>query len=308
MVGTRWGVQQPTPLRPHGVERRPPPRGPAKRRTGHSDGTFSPQERLLGNESQQEDPAAFVGQLGQLQSALGEAPPGGLRNFNDTRAKRCKTESRDFLKTALTVDIIPSDSVRLNDINKQVSFKNETAFKLAARSNSIEVNRCCRESDGAASPPPFSYDNYCLDQFNNSLSERVMIWLDLATQNRKHFDNVDLKKRIVTAHACPISQREKAGVRNLKTKRSVMERHQSCEQSKTKELVFDDKEQEAPLVTSQMECDPPEQVNEERTVKMRSNTAKRQLHIFLPNLPKKSSESGSFLSSKASSLFQANKL
>lgn len=90
------GVQQPTPLRPHSVERRPPPRGPAKGRAGNSDGTFSPQERLLGNEPQQENPAAFVGQLGQLQSALGEASPGGAAQLQRHQSQAMQDRIQGF--------------------------------------------------------------------------------------------------------------------------------------------------------------------------------------------------------------------
>ncbi|RZB40729.1 hypothetical protein BDFB_008743 [Asbolus verrucosus] len=205
-----------------------------------------------------------------------------LAGWRGPKTRRCKTEarSREYVKTAITIDIIPSDSVRYSDINKQVSFDN--VKKLSAKSSSFEVTE---------TPPPFSYDNYCVEQFA-SLSERVMIWLDLAIQNHKQFKNIDVKKRPPTCKKNSFDGKYNPREKNLE------ERQKSVKDVSVLERA-------PPLVTSHMECEEVEAVNLEQKPKLRG-TAKRQLHIFLPNLPKKSSESSSLLSSKASS-FQINK-
>ena len=180
--------------------------------------------------------------------------------------------------------------MRYSDLNRQVSFKDEKRAKFSTKSNSVDVHNLYEDQDSIVTPPPFSYDNYCVDQFNSTLSERVMIWLDLAIQNHKQFKNVDLKKRVVTARACPIVERStiKPEIIKPKEERQVV--------NKISDVV-----EVQPLVTSRMECEQPgDVINEEAKLKVRSSTAKRQLHIFLP-LPKKYSDSGSFLSSKTSS-------
>ncbi|EFA11899.1 hypothetical protein TcasGA2_TC004056 [Tribolium castaneum] len=183
----------------------------------------------------------------------------GLRSFSEhAKIRKSAKTDRKFAKSALTVDVIPGDSVRFSDLNKQVFFQNEK--KIHFKAKSLEVER-----ENLETPPPFSYENFCMDQFNTTLSERVIIWLDLAVQNNKVIKILPPKK---------LEKTETVPVKKV-----------------------------APLVTSRMECERVEQPPVvEEVPKIRPHTAaKRQLHIFLPNLPKKSSESGS---SKSSSLFQ----
>lgn len=187
----------------------------------------------------------------------------GLKNFKNENFKLKKSEKREFIKSAITVDVIPSDSVRFSDLNKQVFFKNE---RRKFKSSSMEV----KNNSENLSPPPFSYSDYYFDQNNTTLSERVMIWLDLAIQNNhKQIQKINVKKT-------EIGNKPK----------------------------IEQKELPLPVVASQMEVDFGNEPQIEAKLPELRSSEKRQLHIFLPVLPKKTSDSGSFLSSKSSSLFQ----
>lgn len=196
-----------------------------------------------------------------------------------------------FQQKTFTIDITPSDSLRFSDINKQVSF--ETMRKPLIKSTSAEVKEsycyyCDNDTEGVATPPPFSYDNYCLDQFNNNLSERVLMWLDLAVQNHKEFKNPpDMKKRIEIAKKERIIE---------PIVRSVKKPPSPIVVQKTEE----------PIITSEMEYQDIVQSEEPQPIKIRRGIIKRQLHIFIPNLPKKTDSSSMLSSSINSSLLTSS--
>lgn len=124
----------------------------------------------------------------------------------------------------------------------------------------------------APSPPP-----------NNALSDRVMVWLDLATGSEKPSPKIEIRK----------SNNKRA----------------ATAKQKTVEIVFSPK----PPIKGKT-CRIPERKVEDdlgdivTKVKRQVMETKRQLHIFLPELPKKvGSEVSSVMSSKCSSLMRTNK-
>lgn len=214
----------------------------------------------------------------------------GLRTIKSETQQQQHHKQKIFHQKTFTIDITPSDSLRFNDINKQVSF--ETMRKPLIKSTSAEVKEsycyyCDNDTESVATPPPFSYDNYCLDQFNNNLSERVLMWLDLAVQNHKEFKNPPhLKKKIIQT------------AKKEKIIESIVKKPPSPIIQKIEE----------PIITSEMEYEEIVQANEPQPMKIRREIMKRQLHIFIPNLPKKADSSSMLSSSINSSLLTSSVL
>lgn len=118
---------------------------------------------------------------------------------------------------------------------------------------------------------------------NNALSERVMVWLDLATGSEKPSPKIEKRKN--------------------NNKRAATAKQ------KTVEIVFSPK----PPAKGKTCRTPERKIDDDlgdivTKVKRQVLERKRELHIFLPELPKKvGSEVSSVMSSKCSSLLRVNK-
>lgn len=195
--------------------------------------------------------------------------------------------------------------------NKEVAFSAVRGLKPPNLYKSNTLNSDLNESH--------IQENFHTNILDNALSEKVLIWLDLATNNSQ------LEKEIraectVTAQPCHIA-----------SKWDKQFEHACCNEDTAEEIVdssilkntsprYDEKGKETVVVYSNEETETPRENfyhvltptvnNEEFTyreepveekIEMPVNSVKRQLHIFMPNLPKKSSDcDSSIFSSKIS--------
>lgn len=195
--------------------------------------------------------------------------------------------------------------------NKEITF---SAIRGLKPSNLYKSNTL--DSDLNESHIQEKFHTNILD---NALSEKVLIWLDLATNNSQ------LEKEIrtectVTAQAC-----------HMASKWDKQLEHACCNEDTAEEIVdssilkntsprYDENGKETIVVYSNEETEIPRENfyhvltptvhNEDFTYREETveeeietavNSVKRQLHIFMPNLPKKSSDcDSSILSSKIS--------
>ncbi|XP_074033569.1 uncharacterized protein [Leptinotarsa decemlineata] len=252
-----------------------------------------------------------------------------LSDGSDT-LRRCKTSVKCHHK---------SSSKRLN---KQVSFSvpledKTNTFGLSIKSNSIDIgdsgtpcytaSRQCPTAGPEDNIANYITYNTFLESSSDSLSERVMVWLDLATQTSNNFDQKTQPLRVVTAesaakkkqnnfsrHRClsscqPIAFEEKPkrvfqveGVsQSLQfTNSSVLNKNNRVfDEDET--LISEDKPVSKMLVSSTVEENYVSKPIENGDCFRKKFGVKRQLHIFMPDLPKKFSDcDSSVLSSKLS--------
>lgn len=233
----------------------------------------------------------------------------GIRNFKET--KHCHTPSPLTLDDSYTIDVLPKQSIKLKNLNSEISFhppKPPTKKnKFYGKSCSFDVN------DQYNTKIPCHCDE---EAINNTLSERVMVWLDLAAQNgdEKLFNNNKTtinqknKKRGVTAHVCTdihkkINNKIKASKRisfdestNYNTKNQTNTDH-----SILKGLKLDHKIKQT--VDNKIEERNKFEVEQQKERTKIKHDTKRQIHIFMPDIPKKI-DCDSSLSCKSSSLIK----
>lgn len=216
---------------------------------------------------------------------------------NKSRSKRCKTG--------------PSWKTLLSSRNNNEKDKN---LNLYIKSNSVDV------SEGRVTENfshYLTYTNY-MEHCNNTLSERVLVWLDLATQNGNQIKQLKIESQRLPVISHPNNQFVKVPL-----KRRCLSNHQINETSffvegitttamSTKTALPDAEKvvlnitaeslQEEILVTSEIEQNIViEKMEEDSDDNSKGTMIKRQLHIFMPDLPKKYSDcDSSILSSQIS--------
>ncbi|KAG5864986.1 hypothetical protein JTB14_036349 [Gonioctena quinquepunctata] len=236
--------------------------------------------------------------------------------------RRCKTSVKDRLQ------VTP-----LKHLQKQVSFNiplddKTNTLGLAIRSNSIDISeqRTCYDGDKSDDNiARFITYNSFIEPVNDSLSERVLVWLDLATQHGNGFNQEKSELlRVVTAqpvvkkkqnnfsrHRCmsschptdlnePKSSFQVEGVsQSLQfTNRSILRNNENCNESNA---IFEQSSTPELLVSSKLEENFVPGAIEDKDDFRNTLGVKRQLHIFMPDLPKKFSDcDSSVLSSKLS--------
>lgn len=266
----------------------------------------------------------------------------GIRKFKEVGIPHEHNNSRKTIFKTYTIDVMPTDSVKLKNFNEEITFT-----KLKHYQEGVPpVNRInyFQQNNGKCNPEINSnniaygheklndstklIDNiqysYCDDRLINSLSDRVMVWLDLAAQNgdgeEKLIQNklntqktLHSKKRVVTAQVYSNIQRKKSAAIVKMVKRTNGE--ENFDDKNNNEILKPDSSilknmrinntnsyvnEVTENIISRLEGDDMHLIKEKSAHKMHDNS-KRQLHIFMPNLPKKS-EINSNCSSKISSL------
>lgn len=205
----------------------------------------------------------------------------GVTQFkNNLKMKRCKTTNVNITENVNHWNIVPGEPIKIQDFNKTIIF-NENKEKIY---------------------PIVNETASCNEIVCNNLSDRVMIWLDLAHQNGKTVeippnedDDVVQEKTVIKnnnnqyrSHTLDFTERNEHATYNNNDEKFIVDDENG------KEIIVLDSKLEENFVGT----------NNNVKMKNRLSTTKRQLHIFMPNLPKRFSENGSSLlsSSLSSSL------
>lgn len=256
----------------------------------------------------------------------------GVKGFKSDKRVRCQSPLNRPHET-YTIDVVPSNPVYYQNINKDVTFrthqnKQNSKSCYPTKSSSFDVhdtdmneNDYCLNDYGIGITPCFTYDSRC----GNNLSERVLIWLDLAT-NSTNFQSspkeCNKKNRVVTALPQPVIQKRHAVPKPLQEIYRLDAQIENCNlqvhKIKPEPIDVTPRNLEEPAkeieeVPISMEKCISSKLEEnycilENESEAKSNcicTTKRQLHIFMPNLPSKFSDSESLLSSKCSSVYKS---
>lgn len=184
---------------------------------------------------------------------------------------------------------IGGEFVSCNNLNKDVTFEAIRGFWPPSFK---KLNSATKDLQTQTTPTVLS---------DNALSKKVMTWLDLSTHS-------DQKKLVDQSgnlpECCVISQSSKAEDSSvLKKSPRQSDKNQDIVVYSSEEVQLPDEEHFyhvlTPRTTTEDTYD--EEYNIEDASEPRVNCERRQLHIFMPNLPKKSSECGSSIfSSKLS--------
>lgn len=177
--------------------------------------------------------------------------------FNNSDSCLTDRKSNCFQRYVDTIDIIPGDSLKFKNMNSEVSFNNEI-------NNNPTKNESCM-----------------ID--NNNLSDRVLIWLDLASQQQQNDNSV-----IVT----PAVQKRIVSSKYLK-KNDNFNRNYRLDSGfvlKKNEVLVKRRDLSPVLMTCQLECGKVEKLISDEMQINRGNK-RQEVHIFVPNVPKKSVES-----------------
>ncbi|XP_050294279.1 uncharacterized protein LOC126734627 [Anthonomus grandis grandis] len=230
----------------------------------------------------------------------------GIKSFKNS-CKTGKIREKSVERPKTWVQPVVARQITCKNLNKEVAFEPRPTL---TKCNTVEkdINDSLAEK--------------CLD---NALSEKVLLWLDLAT----HTSQTPPKDYTVTAQACILKAKEAKEMQELIEESrndnvasdhiilessilkncSPREEDQSIVVYSSQELTLNDCQQSfyhlvnPTFAKTEEEYSYQEQEKEETEEKEKSYTAKRQLHIFMPNLPKKSSEcDSSLLSSKMSGI------
>lgn len=257
----------------------------------------------------------------------------GIRNLKEGR--HTHNESANSNEDAYTIDVIPDEPIKLKNLNNEILFASEEPIKnkFYNKSRSLEYN----DNTIDAKLPSKPNASLWKEELNNSLSERVMVWLDLAAQNREESPKKTLnnnsnnisnninnnsnktKKRGVTAHVCfdlpkkPVVQhinkyRDK---QNPANKPNGDDTTSEC--TKTKLLNTDNSILKSVRLDATQQQHKDDQTSSvEKTTRTAAEDArkkpklkpdtKRQIHIFLPNTIPKKVDCDSSLSIKSSAL------
>lgn len=224
----------------------------------------------------------------------------GMRSQGKETNHRSRVFTPKCLHESFTIDIIPNDHIKVKHLNQEIQFSCRPTIPRFSRYKS---------SDQMTSSGKLSF----IPNGDNTLSERVLVWLDLATSNGEinpaasSLQNAR-KGRVATANVCSFDQKfqeasvfmkgddicqlNRVGVGGdepiSKSARSPRDPNEILvKQNKQKRVEEMRTAKENALSGDLLEIN--------RTKCLRPETAKRQLHIFLPHLPKKSSECDSTL-------------
>lgn len=256
---------------------------------------------------------------------------------------------------AITVDVSPNECIKVKNFNKDVEFsKKPPCSKLHKFRSSqkyspekqLNYDRDHHKNYGSAFINSYLKNETVFNE-HNTLSERVLMWLDLATNSGNTHQRLNVPpqndrfKRVSTAKAYTTKQKRIFREETLNDRRpshlltndislhpeNSMQSGEICHQAEklnvhdsvvksgrsprdgNEVFVVQNKQkrvEEMRLVSTAVKENTASadlQIKRTKGLK-RPETAKRQLHIFLPNLPKKSSECDSLLtvSSKSSML------
>lgn len=200
-------------------------------------------------------------------------------------------------------------------LNQSSRYKIGKNLNLCVKSNSIDVNVERENYDKLGIISPYFTCNNYVEPYTDTLSERVMVWLDLAIQNGNYTKELKIQpQRIVTA--CHISQkRQHSAVKrrsladcklntNCDREEDTFHVEGISQSVNSSDLVGDviSKENDARhQLSSEVEENIVVKGLEQTLPRKKMNSVKRQLHIFMPNLPNKYSDcDSSILSSKVS--------
>lgn len=232
---------------------------------------------------------------------------------------------------ALTVNVTPNQQVKTRNLNKEIHFWNNQLLcrKLPKHGQLKSTPR------NEAGPSRLDMDTLAssikFDTFNSNktdtLSERVMVWLDLA-----HSGNVagatvaknEATHRVSTARTYSTRKMFSLDEKSEENWRDELPMYQTpskpedgCQKPmnngddsilksprQKNEVFVVDKQKR--VVSKRREGKVPVELQSPRAKSVKGEMFRRQLHIFLPVLPKKSSDCGSTLtiSSKGSSLLR----
>lgn len=250
----------------------------------------------------------------------------GIRSFKE--AKHCHSPSSHTLDDSYTIDVSPKQCIKLKNLNNEVSFnppkQASKRNKFYSKSCSLDVNDNQQSDYHKMHSKEQCRCNLSEEAINNTLSERVMVWLDLAAQNsdekqpnHKSNNNAKNKKRGITAHVCTdihkrMSNKSKAD--KSVTKRISFDESQTFNTYKTmvntdhsilKGVKLDGQAQSR----VKPNCEKIDDVSSLISSKDEGNVdrvqitrdTKKRIHIFMPDIPKKF-DCDSSLSCKSSSL------
>lgn len=244
----------------------------------------------------------------------------GIRNFKDvSNNKHNHTASSPMITNAeesYTIDVLPKETIKFKDLNNEITF-NQLKCNTSKRNNFYNS-----KSSSFDVPTTFKTRKLlqcdCNDDINNTLSERVMVWLDLAAQsgNDKNLQNLSNnnkkngKKRGMTAQAY-----NKANVKVKNNDKRISfdivddmkEFVNNPDQSILKGVKLSTTNNNQ-IVNGKLRIN---ETNNETSIdveysqrdKPRTKDTKRRIHIFMPNVPKKI-DCDSSLSCKSSSLIR----
>ncbi|GJQ77647.1 hypothetical protein Trydic_g12775 [Trypoxylus dichotomus] len=222
-----------------------------------------------------------------------------------------QTHSNNNESKTITISVIPKTHVKFRSLTEELVVKHK---KLPTRkSKSLEI--ADSTADNSIITPYFTYSASVEKNNLNTLSERVLNWMNLTNTEvldfKENLLNSDVKKRAVTAHTCS----------NLLPKPEVYIADRRCKPNSAPKSFSKISEEDVNEVMSVEEVfeeckfnSHPEEVplktikQLETTAKNRFDFCKRQLHIFMPNIPKKGvGDSESTLSGRSSSFLRISK-
>lgn len=260
---------------------------------------------------------------------------------------------------AITVDVSPIECIKVKNFNKDIQFSKKPPCSKLHKFRSSQKYPTEKHQNYDRDNHK-NYDSAFINSYlkndtlfneHNTLSERVLMWLDLATNsgNINQISNFppqsDRLKRVSTAKVYTAKQKRIFREETLNNKRhshlltndislhpeNLMESGEICHQAEklnvhdsvpksgrsprdgNEVFVVQNKQkrvEEMRLVSTAVKENAASldlQIKRTKGLK-RPETAKRQLHIFLPNLPKKTSECDSLLTvSSRSSLLAKSK-
>lgn len=242
----------------------------------------------------------------------------GIRGFKEASHTHTSTSPITNDEDSITIDVLPKDTVKFKDLNDEISFQHQpkpitkrTKF-YNAKSSSFDVTTY---QNTATNKSKLNCD--CNDLINNTLSERVMVWLDLAASQG------DDKKRTVNN----ASNNQKT----VKKRGAQITRIPINKPKEGKRITFDESQNKfflnnadhsilkgIKLYSNQVNGGNNNNSNNsrKREEKLRLNCedsqrdkikldVKRRLHIFMPDVPNKNDcDSSLSLSCKSSSLIR----
>lgn len=255
----------------------------------------------------------------------------GYRSYQKRRsAKHPENLQQTNLHDTISINVVPPAHLSLKTIVGDFSLDRKKATVKDLKVSGFSTSLDC--SQGRA-PKEKTFLLNCNDQYN-ALSDRVIMWLDLATQTigtsdvenslgRKH----DIRNRISTALVCtnlqkripvhvPLKPRLKTCIpktspipesREEEKKDndwdnpilSITQLRSDAEDGQSIRNVIPNRRM--PLITSRREHNDEEVTNLRSKVKLRMEMSKRQLHIFIPNISKRLSDCASNFSSMTKS-------
>lgn len=236
----------------------------------------------------------------------------GIRNFKDVNKYSRTPSPRTVDEESYTIDVLPKETIKFKDLNNEVSF-NQTKPIISKRnkfynskSSSFDVTFNARK-----------LQCNCNDDINNTLSERVMVWLDLAAQsgNETKLPNTNnnkktVKKRGMTAQVYKANVKVKEN-NNKRISFDIAEDFKEFvnnpDQSILKGVKLSNVNNSSNKLNTKLQFngDIEGLGNEDFTQRdmMKMKESKRRIHIFMPNIPKKI-DCDSSLSCKSSSLIR----